>query len=157
MDTQPKPDAKAGRVPRPVWWTAAGLVALLLSMAGRYGFHRDELYFVVAGRRLDWGFIDQPPLTPLLARVSETIGGTSPVALRILSALAIGGVVLLAASMARRFGGGPTAQIFAGVTSGGGRGGAGGRAPAEHGHIRLLPLDAGYLATRPIIGRWKSA
>ena len=119
MDTQPKPDAKAGQLPCPVWWTAAGLVALLLSMAGRYGFHRDELYFVVAGRRLDWGFIDQPPLTPLLARVSETIGGTSPFALRILSALSIGGVVVLAASMARRFGGGRMAQIFAGVTSGG--------------------------------------
>jgi 4-amino-4-deoxy-L-arabinose transferase-like glycosyltransferase len=92
---------------------------LLLAVSGRYGFHRDELYFVVAGRRLDWGYVDQPPLTPLLARISETIGGTSPVALRILPALALGAVVILAAAKARRFGGGSRAQTFAAVTAGG--------------------------------------
>lgn len=119
MEIQPKPEAPASRLPHPVWWTSGGVIVLLLSMAGRYGFHRDELYFVVAGRRLDWGFVDQPPLTPAIARLAETVGGTSPFALRFLSALAIGGVVLLAASMARRFGGGRTAQIFAGIASGG--------------------------------------
>ena len=95
------------------------MVVLLLSVSARYGFHRDELYFIVAGRRLDWGYVDQPPLTPLLARISETIGGTSPVALRILPALALAAVVLLSAAMARRFGGGPRAQTFAAVTAGG--------------------------------------
>ncbi len=107
------------KLPRPVWLTAGAVVVLLLSMAGRYGFHRDELYFVVAGRRLDWGFVDQPPLTPLIARISEAIGGTSPVSLRILPALAIGGVVILTALMARRFGGGPRAQIYAAIAAGG--------------------------------------
>jgi 4-amino-4-deoxy-L-arabinose transferase-like glycosyltransferase len=102
-----------------VWFTAGAVVVLLLSMAGRYGFHRDELYFVVAGRRLDWGFVDQPPLTPLIARISETIGGTSPVSIRILPALAIGGVVILTALMARQFGGGPRAQIYAAIAAGG--------------------------------------
>ena len=92
---------------------------LLLAVSARYGFHRDELYFVVAGRRLDWGYVDQPPLTPLLARISETIGGASPVALRVLPAFALGAVVLLAAAMARRFGGGQRAQTFAAVTAGG--------------------------------------
>jgi 4-amino-4-deoxy-L-arabinose transferase-like glycosyltransferase len=95
------------------------VVVLLLSVSARYGFHRDELYFIVAGRRLDWGYVDQPPLTPLLARISETIGGTSLVALRILPALALGAVALLAAAMARRFGGGPRAQTFAAVAAGG--------------------------------------
>lgn len=104
---------------RGVWLTAAGVVVLLLSVAGRYGFHRDELYFLIAGRRLDWGYVDQPPLTPLVARVSETIGGVSPLAIRILPALAVGGVVLLAAAIARRFGGGGGAQVFAAVAAGG--------------------------------------
>lgn len=119
MEYRPPSDAPSSRLPRPLWWTSGGVIVLLLSMAGRYGFHRDELYFIVAGRRLDWGFVDQPPLTPAIARLAETVGGTSPFALRFLSALAIGGVVLLAGSMARRFGGGPVAQIFAGVTAGG--------------------------------------
>ena len=115
----PEADPPGRKLPRPVWVTAGAVVVLLLSMAGRYGFHRDELYFVVAGRRLDWGFVDQPPLTPLIARLSETIGGTSPVALRVLPALAIGVVVVLTALMARRFGGGTRAQIYAAIAAGG--------------------------------------
>jgi 4-amino-4-deoxy-L-arabinose transferase-like glycosyltransferase len=109
----------AGPIGRQVWMVAGAVVVLLLAVSARYGFHRDELYFLVAGRRLDWGYVDQPPLTPLLARLAETIGGTSPVALRVLPALAIGAVVLLAALMARRFGGRARAQLFAGVTAGG--------------------------------------
>jgi len=101
------------------WLTAGAVVALLLTVSGRYGFHRDELYFIVAGRRLDWGYVDQPPLTPFVARVAETVAGTSPTALRVLPAFAIGAVVLLAASMAKRLGGGPGAQVFAAIAAGG--------------------------------------
>jgi hypothetical protein len=93
-------------------------VALLLAVSGRYGFHRDELYFVVAGRRLDWGFIDQPPLTPLVARISESIFGLSPTALRILPALTVGAVSVVSAVMARRFGAGRAGQVFAAFASG---------------------------------------
>jgi hypothetical protein len=107
------------RLPRATWLTAGAVVALLLSVSGRYGFHRDELYFVVAGRRLDWGYVDQPPLTPLVARAAETVAGTSPTALRVMPALAIGVVVLLTASMAKRLGGGPRAQVFAAVAAAG--------------------------------------
>jgi 4-amino-4-deoxy-L-arabinose transferase-like glycosyltransferase len=115
----PEANVVEQKLPRPVWLTAGGVVGLLLSMAGRYGFHRDELYFLVAGRRLDWGFVDQPPLTPLIARISETICGTSSVSLRVLPALAIGGVVILTALMARQFGGGFRAQIYAAIAAGG--------------------------------------
>ncbi len=106
-------------LPPGAWVAAGAAVALLLAVSGRYGFHRDELYFVVAGRRLDWGFVDQPPLTPVVARVSELVLGVSPTALRILPALAVGLVVVLTADMARRFGGGRTAQIFAAATTAG--------------------------------------
>ncbi len=106
------------QIPRTVWLTSAGVVALLMATSARYGYHRDELYFLVAGRRLEWGFVDQPPLTPSLARLTETIGGTSPTTIRVLPAVAIGVVVLLAASMARRFGGGTPARVFAGIAAG---------------------------------------
>ncbi len=105
-------------IPTGVWVSATGAVALLLAVSGRYGFHRDELYFIVAGRRLDWGFVDQPPLTPLLARVSELVLGLSPTALRILPAMAVGLVSVVTAVMARRFGAGRGGQVFAAFTSG---------------------------------------
>jgi len=107
------------RFAREVWLTAAAVVVLELLVSARYGFHRDELYFLVAGHNLDWGFVDQPPLTPLLARISEVIGGTSPVAIRVLPALAAGAVVFVAAATARRFGAGRRAQWLAGLMAGG--------------------------------------
>ncbi len=52
----------------PACLIAAGVVALLLSFASGYGYHRDELYFLAAGQHLDWAFPDQGVLTPLIAR-----------------------------------------------------------------------------------------
>ncbi len=97
---------------------AVASVGLLLVAAPRYGFHRDELYFVVAGRNLDWGYVDQPPLTPLVARLSELIAGPSPFALRVLPALAVGAIALMAAFLAKRLGGGSTAQGYAAAAAG---------------------------------------
>lgn len=109
---------KTSPIWRPVWLAAGGSTLILLITAPRYGFHRDELYFLVAGRNLDWGFVDQPPFTPLVARVSELIAGPSPFALRVLPAVAVGAIAVMAAAMARRFGGGRAAQLYAAVGTG---------------------------------------
>lgn len=109
---------RSTRLPLGVWLTSASAVVLLLVVSPRYGFHRDELYFVVAGRQLDWGYVDQPPFAPLVARVAETLFGTSPSALRVLPALAVGLVAFLAASMARRFGANRAGQVFAASSAG---------------------------------------
>ncbi len=96
---------------------AVALAAVLLATANRYGFHRDELYFMEAGRHLDWGYIDQPALTPFLGRAAQEIFGSSPRGLRVPSVLAGVAVVLLTASLARLFGGTRRAQVLAAVCS----------------------------------------
>ena len=69
---------------------AGGMVAVLLVLSGAYGFHGDEMYFVVAGQHPAFGYVDQPPLTPLLSAASVALLGVSPTAVRVLPALEMG-------------------------------------------------------------------
>jgi hypothetical protein len=87
-------------------------MAVLLAMAGEYGYHRDELYFIVTGQHPDWGYPDQPPLSPLLAAAMDAVAPGSLLALRLPSALALGAVVLIAALLAREMGGGRFSQLL---------------------------------------------
>jgi len=83
----------------------------------RYGFFRDELYFIVCGRHPAFGYVDQPPLTPLLAAASQ-VGGQSLWLLRIIPALFQVGAIVAACALARLLGGGRTAQVFTGLCAG---------------------------------------
>ncbi|HEY6056945.1 MAG TPA: glycosyltransferase family 39 protein [Candidatus Limnocylindrales bacterium] len=94
------------------------LVALvLLTVSAGYGFHRDELYFIVAGRHPALGYVDQPPLTPLLSAVSAAVLGVSPTAVRLLPALVAAAVVVLTGLMAREFGADRRGQSLAAITA----------------------------------------
>jgi hypothetical protein len=78
-----------------------------------YGFFRDEFYFLVCGRHLAWGYVDQPPLAPLQARLAEMLFGLSPTGIRILSFAAAGVTVGLSGLLTWQFGGRRTAQVLA--------------------------------------------
>jgi hypothetical protein len=92
---------------------AAAAALVLLAVAGRYGYHRDELYFLRAGRELAFGYVDQPPLVPALAAAMDGLFPGSLVGLRLPSALAAAAVVFLTGLVAREFGGGRAAQLLA--------------------------------------------
>jgi len=88
-------------------------VALLAATAGQYGYHRDELYFRVLGRHLSWGYVDEPPLTPLLGRVSTAVFGDNLVAFRLPAILCAAATLVVAALIVRELGGGRAAQVLA--------------------------------------------
>src|SRR5450759_5532458 len=84
-------------VPWPVLLFAGLMVVALLALSGAYGFHGDEMYSVVAGQHPAFGYVDQPPLTPLLSAGSVALFGVSPTAARVLPSLEMGLVVVLVA------------------------------------------------------------
>src|SRR5580658_9727064 len=97
------------------WVIVVGGVVFAVEMAlsTRYGFHRDELYFLDCARHLQASYVDQPVLTPLLAWVSLKLFGVSLPGLRVWPALAAGATAVVAGLTAREFGGGRRAQLLA--------------------------------------------
>ncbi|MEU0572884.1 glycosyltransferase family 39 protein, partial [Nonomuraea sp. NPDC005983] len=110
---------------RPLAWRWATVIAVVLAgvllvLSPEYGYHRDELYFRFLSGHPAWGYVDQPPLTPTLARLAVALFGDTVTALRVFPALAVAGLVVLIALIARELGGGRVAQVLAmlGVATG---------------------------------------
>ncbi|HEY1539083.1 MAG TPA: glycosyltransferase family 39 protein [Solirubrobacteraceae bacterium] len=98
---------------RPLWLLSGAVTVLLAAFATGYGYHRDELYFIVAGHHLAWAYADQGVLTPLIARATSELAPGSLLVLRLPSALAAGATVLLTGLLARELGGSRRAQVVA--------------------------------------------
>ncbi len=95
---------------------AAVVVKIWFHLPGlyRYGYFRDELYFLDCARHLDWGYVDCAPLVAVYAKMALLLGGSLP-ALRILPILAGAGMVALTVLLARQLGGGAFAQTIAAI------------------------------------------
>ena len=89
-------------------------LAIHLPLLGRYGYFRDELYFLDCGRHLSWGYVDLAPLFAWVSRVMLELGGSLHL-LRLVSAVAGAALVALTMLLAQRFGGGRFAQALAGI------------------------------------------
>ena len=93
---------------------AAVAIGLHLAFNHRYSYYRDEFYFIDCAKHLAWGYVDQPPLAPLIAWL------TTPLhyalwALRFPLAILSGLTVLFGCLITREFRGGAFAQALTGL------------------------------------------
>ncbi|MGL5817617.1 MAG: glycosyltransferase family 39 protein [Phycicoccus sp.] len=86
---------------------AVANAVVLMFASGGYGWSRDELYFRML--RPAWGYVDQPPLAPFLARSLSAVAD-EVWAVRVPAALACAASVVLLALVTRELGGGSGAQ-----------------------------------------------
>lgn len=101
-------------------WRPVGLVvladaALLGATLNGYGYHRDELYFRLLSAHPAWGYVDEPPLTPMLAKAGIAVFGDTLWGIRVPALLLALAAVALTALLAAELGGGATAQVLAAV------------------------------------------
>jgi Dolichyl-phosphate-mannose-protein mannosyltransferase len=92
---------------------AGSVIALHLATNGTLGFHTDELYYLDCGRHPAFGYVDFPPIVPLLARLETGLFGVTPWTLRLLPALLSGALVALCGAYVRRLGGSLRLQMIA--------------------------------------------
>ena len=69
---------RAARLPGWVAAIAGAQFLVLIATSTRYGFHRDELYFIVAGSHPALGYPDQPALVPLVSWAMHGLAPGSP-------------------------------------------------------------------------------
>jgi len=100
-------------------WGLAALSSLFLvfelgaAAFGPYGYYIDEPYYLACARRLAWGYVDLPPLSPFVLALTTALLGHSTLAIRLPAALAGAATAFVTGRMARFFGGGRYAQLIA--------------------------------------------
>ena len=95
---------------------ALARLALNVAFHGRYGYFRDELYYIACSDHLAWGYVDHPPLSIAILKLTRLIAGDSLFAIRFPAAVATALTVVLTALIARRLGGGRFAQSLAALS-----------------------------------------
>jgi 4-amino-4-deoxy-L-arabinose transferase-like glycosyltransferase len=107
-------------------WTKNGMLAVagiaaftfVLHMVfnNRYGYFRDEFDYIICGNHPAWGYVDQPPLLPILSRIFRALFGDSLRAIRLLPALSASALMLLTGVVTRELGGKRFAVVLSALT-----------------------------------------
>jgi 4-amino-4-deoxy-L-arabinose transferase-like glycosyltransferase len=103
-------------------WAALSVGAIVaivhFAVAGQYGAFRNELYFIVCGRHPAFGYVDQPPLVPLIAALTQ-LGGLNVWLLRLPAVLAAIALVPLTVTLAQLLGAGTRGAWLAAISAAG--------------------------------------
>lgn len=81
------------------------LLHLIVNATTAYGYFRDEFYYLACSDHLAWGYVDQPPFSILMLKMSSFLFGESLWAVRIFPALAGAGVIFITGLIAMKLGG----------------------------------------------------
>jgi hypothetical protein len=92
---------------------AAAIIGVHLALNDVLGFHIDEMYYIASGRHPAFGYVDFPPIVPLLARFETDLLGATPWSIRVLPALVGGMNAILCGAYARKLGGSLRVQSLA--------------------------------------------
>ena len=124
MDT-PATAATVDRTAEPSWakngmLAVAGIAAasfvLHMIFNNRYGYFRDEFDYIACGRHPAWGYVDQPPLLPILSRICLAWFGDSLRSVRLIPALSTSALIVLTGMIARELGGKRFAVVLSALT-----------------------------------------
>ena len=95
---------------------AVGFVGHVL-VAGNYGYFRDELYYIVSGQHLSFGYVDFPPMIAFLAAALNFIAGDSLLSIHVVSSLVGAFLVFVSGMIARELGGARRSQVLTAVAT----------------------------------------
>ncbi len=99
-----------------IWAIALAEFLFHVYFNNRYGYFRDEFDYIACGNHLAWGYVDQPPLIPLLIHICRALLGDSLRSIRFVPALASSLLVVQTAVIAREFGGRRFALLLSAIT-----------------------------------------
>lgn len=89
------------------------LLIYLSTFTKGYGYFIDEFYYIACANNPAFGYVDHPPLAPLILSVFQFILGTSVYAIRFLPALAAASAVFFTGFLTKEIGGNKFAQFLA--------------------------------------------
>jgi 4-amino-4-deoxy-L-arabinose transferase-like glycosyltransferase len=93
--------------------SACLLMHLITNLTGAYGFFRDELYYIACSDHLAFGYVDQPPFSIYILKLSRLIFGDSLTAIRLVPTLAHTATIVVTALIVKQMGG-KTYAVFIG-------------------------------------------
>jgi hypothetical protein len=106
------------------WLLLAALSALPLVLCvastrpGSYGYFIDEFYYIACAKRLAFGYVDHPPLAPLILAATMPVLGVSRLGIRLTAFLAAAATVWVTGLQVWQLGGRRFATTLAALSAG---------------------------------------
>jgi 4-amino-4-deoxy-L-arabinose transferase-like glycosyltransferase len=88
------------------------------TLNGSYGYFIDEFYYIACAKRLAFGYVDHPPLAPLILAGARSVLGDSLLGIRVPAFLAASATVWVTGLLVWRLGGRRFATTLAGLAVG---------------------------------------